>query len=158
MPLKSCFFRPKIPRVLLEKNRRSIMTFLSAAFPHEMRPSEQKSKKLVEPPQKLSAAPIYSFSFRRTHPAPSSARPSSACHRLCATIDTAARVLAYLIQQLQQQNHLYHYHLASLTTAGFHIDCTRALLQYSACRGSNFVPRPGLKSLGQVVTRSFNVF
>ena len=52
----------------MEKNRRSIMTFLSAAFLHEMRPSEQKSKKLVEPPQKLSAAPIIQFQFQEDAP------------------------------------------------------------------------------------------
>ena len=37
---------------------------------------------------------------------------------------------------------------------GLPIDCSSRLLQYSACRGPIFVPRPVLESLDQAANRS----
>ena len=39
-------------------------------------------------------------------------------------------------------------------TAGFPVDCSSRLLQYSACRGPFFVPRPVLERFDQASDRS----
>ena len=45
-------------KVLVKKINRPKVTFLSAIFLHQMRPSDAKSEKLFETPPRLSAAPI----------------------------------------------------------------------------------------------------